>query len=103
MSDLQNYYDNFCRPAVWACEDADKCGCRGSGWFLSELDTWHECPVHYRGQPNSESSEEEVREWEMLEAGWEKPVVVDAPVETRPVVGERFGVPVYAPDDDIPF
>lgn len=26
--------------------DESYCGCRGGGWFLSDLDTWHECPEH---------------------------------------------------------
>jgi len=31
------------------------CGCRGSGWYLSGVDTWHACPVHHRkGQRHPE-------------------------------------------------
>lgn len=60
MSELQTYYDNFSR-GYWAHEDAAVCRCGGSGWVLSEVDTFHECRFHYDGQPNNESSDEE---WE---------------------------------------
>lgn len=60
MSELQHYYD-MCRQGAFARNDADECGCRGHGWFLSEVDTWHECPVHYAGQrhPEDDRSDEE--------------------------------------------
>jgi hypothetical protein len=45
MSELQLYYDN-CRAGQWKAKDADQCGCRGSGWFLSEVDTFHRCNFH---------------------------------------------------------
>jgi hypothetical protein len=55
MSELQFYYDNFAtQPSRWSNQDPDRCGCRGSGWFLSEVDTWHECPKHYKDQPHPE-------------------------------------------------
>jgi hypothetical protein len=109
MSELQTYYDEFCRPGAWAREEAEDCGCRGSGWWLSELDTWHECPCHYeKGQPHPEDEPEAHEAWEarkaMLASGWVAPVVVEGPPRMK--VGERFGVPVYADsfeDDDIPF
>jgi len=50
---LQQYYDDF-RQGWWADEDANKCLCHGSGWALSDVDTWHQCPIHYRGQPHPE-------------------------------------------------
>jgi hypothetical protein len=28
-------------------EDAAKCICHGSGYWLSDFDTWETCPVHY--------------------------------------------------------
>lgn len=42
---------------MFANEDAAQCGCRGHGWFLSQVDTWHECPVHYTDQPHPESED----------------------------------------------
>ncbi len=48
MSELSSYYENF-KAGYWANEDPEKCLCHG-GWALSEVDTWHECPVHYCGQ-----------------------------------------------------
>jgi hypothetical protein len=42
---LQGIYDSAAR-GDWVREDEDECGCRGGGWFLSDVDTWHKCPVH---------------------------------------------------------
>jgi len=53
MSELSNYYHDFC-SGHWARTDASECRCRGNGWALSEVDTWHRCPVHYNGQPHPE-------------------------------------------------
>lgn len=53
MSELQSYYDAF-SSGCWANPNPEACPCGGSGWALSEVDTWHECPVHYAGQPHPE-------------------------------------------------
>ena len=34
------------------------CGCRGKGWLVTDLDTVHQCPRHFRNQPHPEFSEE---------------------------------------------
>lgn len=60
MSEYQNYYDNFARANVWASPVADECGCHGHGWWLSEVDTWHECPYHYAGQQHPEDDTDPV-------------------------------------------
>lgn len=52
-SELQQCYDAAER-GFFAREDVEECGCRGSGWFLSEVDTFHQCPVHFRGQVHPE-------------------------------------------------
>jgi len=58
---LQQYYEAF-RSGYWADEDPKKCECGGSGWALSDVDTWHACPIHYDGsQPHPE-------DWEAQEA-----------------------------------
>lgn len=76
---LQGYYDDF-RTGYWADPDAAKCPCHGHGWALSDVDTWHECPCHYNGQPHPE-------DWDYEE------VVPPKPVEPY----------VPSTDDDIPF
>jgi hypothetical protein len=43
---LQDYYDDF-RRGYWADENPEKCLCHGKGWALSDVDTWHACPIHY--------------------------------------------------------
>lgn len=50
MSELQAYYDNFASQSQrWADEDPEDCGCRGSGFFCSDVDTIHACPYHGDG------------------------------------------------------
>ncbi len=56
-SELSLYFDAF-KTGYWAHPVASECLCRGSGWALSEVDTWHKCREHYEGQrdPDDESS-----------------------------------------------
>jgi hypothetical protein len=49
---LQDEY-NFCQSGQWAELNPSKCPCR-SGWMLSDLDTWHRCPMHGAGVPHPE-------------------------------------------------
>lgn len=56
MSELTIYYTEVCQSGSWQREDAERCGCKGSGWWLSELDTWHKCSVH--GKANDRHPEE---------------------------------------------
>lgn len=53
MSELQAYYDAF-RTGYWAHPDEGRCPCHGGGWVCSEVDTWHQCPIHYTSQPHPE-------------------------------------------------
>lgn len=77
MSELQLYYDNF-KTGYWAEEDAALCPCHGGGYALSEVDTWHKCPIHYAGQLSpddldslSNATPEEIEAAEVLEkAKW---------------------------------
>ena len=68
MSELQNYYDNFANAGVWKHPNPSKCGCRGGGWFCSEVDTVHKCSLHNVGQPHPEDGEEEWDAWTALVA-----------------------------------
>jgi len=56
MSELQQYFDSF-RQGQWAQQDPKDCPCGGSGWILSQLDTFHECPAHHEGQSHPEHEE----------------------------------------------
>jgi hypothetical protein len=42
--------------AGWSStEDPETCACHGGGWILSQLDSWHACPVHHvKGQRHPE-------------------------------------------------
>ena len=55
---------------------AHECGaCRGSGWWLSDYDTWERCPIHYTGQDDPETS------WSKQEVG--ERIVKDAKESAR--------------------
>lgn len=56
---LEHIYEACCMPSLWADENPNICGCRGRGWMLSDLDTWHHCPIHGKGVPHP--LEEETR------------------------------------------
>jgi hypothetical protein len=36
----------------WAEINPASCPCRGRGWFLSDYDTYHRCPIHGNGVPH---------------------------------------------------
>ncbi len=74
----------------FAHPDPSQCGCRGSGYYLSQVDTWHECPFHHIvGQAHPEDLEEfEVSDTEPV------PTARDT-VPTPP--------PTFEDEDDIPF
>ncbi len=62
-SELQDYFNMVAyggddSPPPWIREEAAECGCRGSGWFLSQVDTYHRCPLHFHGQINPEMYED---------------------------------------------
>ena len=62
MGDLQRYYNMIAyggeeSPPPWINEDPKSCGCRGRGWYNSQLDTWHSCPVHFNGQTHPDMKE----------------------------------------------
>ena len=84
-SEHSAYYNNF-RRGQWACEAAATCPCRGYGWALSEVDTWHECPAHFDGQRHPEDHDPEDHDEDV------------ADTEPAPV-----SVAVVAAEDDIPF
>ena len=54
---LQEIYNAWC-SGMWATEPKEDCPCRGYGWGLSDVDTWHKCPRHNNGQPHPEDHED---------------------------------------------
>ena len=42
---------------AWNCLNPSTCLCNGSGWLLSDFDTWHKCQTHNQGQPYPEDDE----------------------------------------------
>ena len=54
-SELSLYYHNFAaRLCAGEGLTPEECRCNGGGWILSEVDTWHKCPDHHKGQPHPE-------------------------------------------------
>lgn len=60
-NELEGHYRN-CEAGYFAQPDASQCGCGGSGYYLSQLDTWHKCPTHF--VPGQAHPEDENREYE---------------------------------------
>lgn len=52
-SSLQAEY-NYMQSGAWSEPESNRCPCRGSGWLLSDLDTWHACPEHHTDQRHPE-------------------------------------------------
>ena len=111
MSTLQAYYNEF-RCGHWADHDPDVCLCHGSGWALSDVDTWHECPVHYAGQlhPEVACDCETEEEYEAMDKA--SRAEFDARNDTSPMTeGNRWRPLRGTPDkadaaellDDLPF
>lgn len=61
-NEFEAHYYN-CEAGYFAHPDASQCGCQGTGYYLSQVDTWHECPVHHvPGQPHPEDNFEDFEE-----------------------------------------
>ncbi len=89
MSELQHYYDNF-RAGSFQRTDPAQCGCRGTGYALSEVDTWHKCPIHYTpGQRHPEDDHDEC-------------VTVDV-LDARTIEAMAAVTPAVINNDEIPF
>jgi len=48
----------FLNSGAWAEVNPDDCPCKGHGWFLSDYDTYHQCPIHGKGTPHPEMNED---------------------------------------------
>ncbi len=53
MNQMEHDYAQL-QTGAWALNSPRLCPCRGGGWFLSDLDTYHCCPIHGAGAPNPE-------------------------------------------------
>jgi len=45
--------------ASWADPNPFACLCRGTGWFLSDFDSWHQCPWHGENVPHPEENNQD--------------------------------------------
>lgn len=98
-SELTQYHTAF-NTGYWATEDAGECPCRGYGWALSDVDTWHECPAHFTGQrhPDVDEAEYEAGKAEEQAAAEERFLATDL------AEGRAFSVQDEPPaSDDILF
>jgi len=101
MSDLQNYYDNVCRSGAWSDPDPNLCGCNGSGWFNSDLDTQHKCRFHRPNAPHPEwSTPEEMEDYWDYDEGF---LTIDNEGDWPYPYEAWIPKPRVGIDDDIPF
>ena len=52
----QHAYRELC-TGKWADPNPYRCPCRGTGWLVSDYDTYHRCPLHGGGAPHPEDDE----------------------------------------------
>jgi hypothetical protein len=57
MSSAMEYEYRQMESGAWAEVNPSKCPCRGNGWLLSDLDTWHKCPLHSAGCSHPDAEE----------------------------------------------
>lgn len=69
---LQSLYNEL-ESGGWSDINPFICECKGSGWLLSDLDTWHKCNTHYSKNipcredfDNCDLSEKEIQEYNEL-------------------------------------
>lgn len=56
---MSSISDNIYAQMTVSCvSDKSECWCRGSGWVLTDWDSWHQCPCHYDGQPDPEDCDQ---------------------------------------------
>lgn len=89
MSELQAHYEMM-RTGCWADPDKSHCPCGGCGYALSEVDTWHECPIHHVAGEHHPEDECDCGETPCVNSAPTVPVMVPA-------------VPTSYEDGDIPF
>ena len=71
--------------------DTAKCWCRGSGWILSDWDSFHECPCH-PGKNHPDLEDEiwgYIGQWVKTQCVIEVPGLVEALVSAECAVIER--------------
>ncbi len=99
-SEQSTYLQSF-GQGWWAGKEEEHCPCHGYGWNLSELDTWHQCPVHYNGQPHPDEDELRMAAMEEWEEEWKTEAVV---IDYGVWIGSEPQPTVIRDDpDDVPF
>ena len=53
-TEVDQYMIECTDPRAWAHQDANQCGCKGSGWWLDAMDGWHQCPLHEGDHPEAD-------------------------------------------------
>jgi len=87
---------------AWAMPKPEDCPCHGSGWCLSDLDTWHRCPVHVGGlHPDEWEVYMDALEW--WEEEKKKPVLKAHPRHIGGEPSNRPGPWHKDNPDDVPF
>ena len=94
---LQQCYDWFSHGYAWA-DEAEHCPCHGSGWALSNVDTWHCCPIHHTNQIHPEEYNAYLDTLAWWEEEKKKPVFITEPIWIGPKPKRR-----HITKDDLPF
>lgn len=70
-SEYSQYYNAFStRLLSGEGISPDECACGGCGWILSQVDTWHKCPDHWKPEfkhPDDDSGCYDVTEDAMVD------------------------------------
>ena len=111
---LQAEYEYLCTGS-WAAEDSEECPCHGHGWLLSDLDTTHKCPIHFKGQLHGDEIENLIENGATEEAiekiqekafkDWQEKTqkVYTAPLVHSHIEPMPCNFVAFDPNDDIPF
>jgi len=94
---IQTQMEYDCEP------DAATCWCRGSGWVLSDWDSWHECRHHYRGQPTPDDCPEAWEAWEDTHEGVNGEQFMVIPRHGVDDISHAWARLVSELEDDLPF
>lgn len=69
MSNFHDYIDAF--RAFMLNPEADKCKCHGSGWALTDFDTWEKCPFHYKNHKDTPHPEDDMPDMPSCTECWD--------------------------------
>lgn len=103
MSEYQTYYREVACGGAWADEDPNVCGCKGSGYWSSELDTWHECRFHHTKDSIHPEYDAYLMECENETQEIQDCNCTDCNIDQEIVETDDSNIPEEIDENDIPF